>query len=251
MRYENVRDLSNKKFRRNVGIKRETFEKMLEILRVAYAKKHKKRGRKPKLSLEDQLLAALEYWREYRTYARIALDFGIDESNMYRKILWIEDVLIKDGMFSLPGKKELLKNYMEYKIIAIDSTETPIERLKKNITSGKKQRHTLKTQVVSDKKTKRIICTAFRTGKTHDFSLFKKSKLPINHDIQANLDSGYQGVYNFHKNSKIPKKKTKLHLLTKQDKANNHKTSKQRIFIENVIGAVKIVIKSSPLESRV
>ena len=41
---------------------------------------------------------------------RIALDFGIDESNMYRGILWIEDVLIKDETFSLPGKKELLKN---------------------------------------------------------------------------------------------------------------------------------------------
>lgn len=115
-----------------MGIKRETFEKMLEILRVAYDKKHKRRGRKPKLSLEDQLLAALEYWREYRTYARIALDFGIDESNMYRGILWIEDVLIKDGTFSLPGKKELLRNDVKYEIIAIDATETPIERPKKN-----------------------------------------------------------------------------------------------------------------------
>ena len=49
-----------------------------------------------------------------------------------RGILWIENVLIKDGTFSLPGKKELLKNYMEYKIIAIDAAETSIERPKKN-----------------------------------------------------------------------------------------------------------------------
>ena len=105
--------------------------------------------------------------------------------------------------------------------------------------SGKKRRHTLKTQIVADKKTKIIICTAFSTGKTHDFNLFKRSKLPINRNIKAKLDSGYQGIYNFHKNSKIPKKKTKLHPLTKEDKANNHKISKQRIFIENIIGAVK------------
>ena len=105
MKYENAKNLSDREFKRNVGIKRETFERMLKIISVAYAKKHERRGRKPKLSLEDQLLAALEYWREYRTYARIALDFGIDESNMYRGILWIEDVLIKDGTFSLPGKK--------------------------------------------------------------------------------------------------------------------------------------------------
>ena len=56
MRYDNMRNLSNRKFRRNAGIKRETFEKMLKILGVAYDKKHKRRGRKPKLSLEDQLL---------------------------------------------------------------------------------------------------------------------------------------------------------------------------------------------------
>ena len=132
MKYENAKNLSDREFRRNVGIKRETFERMLKIISVAYAKKHERRGRKPKLSLEDQLLAALEYWREYRTYARIALDFGIDESNMYRGILWIEDVLIKDGTFSLPGKKELLKDEMKYEIIAIDATETTIERPKKN-----------------------------------------------------------------------------------------------------------------------
>jgi hypothetical protein len=28
--------------------------------------------------------------------------------------LWIENVLIKDGTFSLPGKKELLKNEMKW-----------------------------------------------------------------------------------------------------------------------------------------
>ena len=79
--------------------------------------------------------------REYRTYARIALDFGIDESNMYRGILWIEDVLIKDGTFSLPGKKELLKDEMKYEIIAIDATEKTKKKKKKkkkNIPLGRK-----------------------------------------------------------------------------------------------------------------
>ena len=39
---------------------------------------------------------------------------------------------IKDGTFSLPGKKELLKSDAEYEMILIDSTETPIERPQKN-----------------------------------------------------------------------------------------------------------------------
>jgi len=140
MRYENVKKLSNEKFRRNVGIKRKTFEKMIEILKLEYAKKHQKRGRNLKLSLEDSLLATVEYWREYRTYARIALDFEIDESNIYRLIKWVEDVLIKDGTFNLPGKRELMKSDIEYEVIAVDATESPIERPKKNKNSTTQER---------------------------------------------------------------------------------------------------------------
>jgi len=38
---------------------------MVEILQEAYAQKHLRRGRTPKLSIEDLLLATLEYLREY------------------------------------------------------------------------------------------------------------------------------------------------------------------------------------------
>lgn len=51
---------------------------------------------------------------------------------IYRAIKWVEDVLIKDGTFSLPGRKELLKSDAEYEVILIDATETPIERPQKN-----------------------------------------------------------------------------------------------------------------------
>ena len=132
MKYEIIKEYDEKQFRRITGIKRATFNQMIEILKKSYAEKHKRRGRKPKLSIENQLLAALEYWREYRTYAHIAASYGIAESNIYRSIKWIENVLIKDGTFSLPGKKELLKSDAEYEIILIDATETPIERPQKN-----------------------------------------------------------------------------------------------------------------------
>lgn len=132
MKYEMIKEYNEQQFRRIIGVKRATFNKMIEILKKSYAEKHRRRGRKPKLSIENQLLAALEYWREYRTYAHIAASYGIAESNIYRSIEWIEEVLIKDGTFSLPGKKELLKSDAEYEIILIDATETPIERPQKN-----------------------------------------------------------------------------------------------------------------------
>ena len=132
MKYEMIKEYNEQQFRRITGVKRATFNKMIEILKKSYAEKHRRRGRKPKLSIENQLLAALEYWREYLTYAHIAASYGIAESNIYRSIKWIEEVLIKDGTFSLPGKKELLKSDAEYEIILIDATETPIERPQKN-----------------------------------------------------------------------------------------------------------------------
>ena len=132
MKYEKINEYDENKFRRITGVKRATFEKMVEILKKSYAEKHKRRGRKPKLSIENQLLAALEYWREYRTYAHIAASYGIAESNIYRSIKWIENTLIKDGTFSLPGKKELLKSATDYEVVLIDATETPVERPQKN-----------------------------------------------------------------------------------------------------------------------
>ena len=132
MKYEKINEYDENKFRRITGVKRATFEKMVEILKKSQAEKHKRRGRKPKLSIENQLLAALEYWREYRTYAHIAASYGIAESNIYRSIKWIENTLIKDGTFSLPGKKELLKSDTDYEVVLIDATETPVERPQKN-----------------------------------------------------------------------------------------------------------------------
>ena len=132
MKYENIKEYDEKQFRRITGVKRATFEKIVEILKKSYAEKHRRRGRKPKLSIENQLLAALEYWREYRTYAHIAASYGIAESNIYRNIKWIEETLIKDGTFSLQGKKELLRSDVTYEVILIDATETPVERPKKN-----------------------------------------------------------------------------------------------------------------------
>jgi len=61
MKYEKIAGYSDTHFRRITGVKRETFQKMVEILREAYAQKHRRRGRTPKLSVEDLLLAALEY----------------------------------------------------------------------------------------------------------------------------------------------------------------------------------------------
>ena len=86
MKYEKIAWYTEENFRRITGVKKETFKKMVEIVRKSYEEKHKKKGRRLKLSIEDMILATLEYLREYRTYAHIAASYGIAESNMYRGI---------------------------------------------------------------------------------------------------------------------------------------------------------------------
>lgn len=132
MKYESIKGLENEKFRRLTGVKRTTFKKMLAILSEADIKKHAKGGRKPKLALEDRLLMALEYIREYRTYFHVSQSYGVSESTCYETIKWIENTLIKHPDFALPGRKALLKSDMEYELVLIDATETPIERPKKD-----------------------------------------------------------------------------------------------------------------------
>ena len=130
MKYEKMKKYKESQFRRITGVKRETFEKMGEILSKAEKMRRSKGGPKPSLSIENMLLATLEYLREYRSYAHIAVDYDLSESQIFRIIKWVEDVLIKDGTFSLPGKKALLTGEIDIELK--DVTECAIERPKKN-----------------------------------------------------------------------------------------------------------------------
>ena len=76
--------------------------------------------------------STLEYLREYRTYFHISQSYGVSESSSYKTIKWIENTLIKCPVFSLPGRKALLKSDVFYEVVLIDATETPIERPKKD-----------------------------------------------------------------------------------------------------------------------
>lgn len=137
-KFDKIKTLSPEKFRRLTGIKRTTFDSMVAILQDAVNKRYKSSGRRGLLSLEDKLLMTLEYLREYRTYFHLSQSYGLSESACYRACRWVEDTLIKSGAFSLPGKKALVKSDMEYEVVLIDATESPIERPKKRVRAKKK-----------------------------------------------------------------------------------------------------------------
>ena len=136
MKFEQLKQMSDEKFRRITGVKRVTFNKMVEVLQIFFEEQKRAAkfpgGRPPKLSVENRMLMTLEYLREYRTYAHIGISYGLSETRTFENIRLIENVLIKSKEFTLPGKKALLKSDVEYEIILIDATESPIERPKKN-----------------------------------------------------------------------------------------------------------------------
>ena len=117
----------------------------------------------------------------------------------------------------------------------VDVTEHPIELPKKKQHrhySGKKKRHTQKTQV--------ILATAFAQGSQHGFALFKDSLCHLAQQICCVADTGYLGIHHLHENSQIPAKRSKLDPLTKEQKASNRKLSHERILVENIIRRLKI-----------
>ena len=135
-KYSQVQKLAAEDFRRLTGVQPTTFAAMLAVLEEVEAKRRSefrhRGGRKPVLQVPDKLLLALEYLREYRTQFHTGQSYGVSESVANGIIGWVENSLIKSGLFSLPGKKALLKSDAEWTIVVADATETAIERPKKN-----------------------------------------------------------------------------------------------------------------------
>jgi hypothetical protein len=90
-------------------------------------------------------------------------------------------------------------------------------------------------------KTGKILSAAFCAGRKHDFQLFKESGIELPPHVLLLADAGYQGMVAIHHpNSQTPVKKTKLHLLDKEQKASNRALSQKRIVIEHIFRKLKV-----------
>ncbi|GHU37714.1 hypothetical protein FACS1894193_05950 [Bacilli bacterium] len=92
----------------------------------------------------------------------------------------------------------------------------------------------MKTQVLLDLTTHRVVSFAFAEGHCHDFKLFKESiGATLPEEFFVVVDLGYQGILNFHENTFIPAKRSKKHELTEEEKALNREISKIRMEIQH------------------
>ena len=134
MFWKDVQQISEDQFRRLTGVKRATFEKMVKVLEQSKLarRKHISRGRPSRLCVEDQVLMMLMYYREYRPFLHIGLNYGISEVQCWRIVTRVESALIHSRAFRLPGRKQLHQSEMQWQAVVVDVSEHPIERPKKS-----------------------------------------------------------------------------------------------------------------------
>ncbi len=94
--------------------------------------------------------------------------------------------------------------------------------------------------MIGDKRTGRVIATAFCCGKTNDYALFKNSRTVVNCSIRSLADSGYQGLEKRQQNSQTPTKRSMHHPLTPEEKACNRAIARERIVCEHIIRRLKV-----------
>lgn len=199
---------------------------------------YRRPGRHFKLGLEEMVLIVLLYYRSYITHLFIGFLFGLDDSRICRLMRKIEPVLAQ--VVALPQERHLSQREIESLIM--DATEQPIERPQtgqKAYYSGKRKKHTLKTEIRMTEESRIIHVSPSQPGAIHDFSLYKQGpSLPK--ESRVYVDSGYQGLDKLHPQTELPYKALKNKPLNKQEKEYNRGLSRLRVRVEHVLAQMKV-----------
>lgn len=242
-RFSAFRLCRNASFRRLTGVSVTTFDQMRQQLQrpwEAAQKCKRKSGRPWEIGgLEDHLLVLLIYYRCYVTQEFIGFLYGVDRSVICRAIQRVEKPA--RSLFGLERAPCLSKD--EAETLIIDCTEQPIYRpgddaIQTAHYSGKKKRHTLKTEYIVTEHGRIISASPSYPGSHHDLTLRREGpKLPANARVYA--DSAYQGYDKEHPNIDYPFKKSKGGALSEDEKEYNRALSGFRVRVEHKIGEIK------------
>ena len=246
-------------FRQLTGITPTAFDHLLAELTPRYEQAEARRkdrpgrrrkpgaGRKHTLSLADRLLMLLISYRTYTTHAFLGFLFGLDDSAVGRNINPLQPLLA--GIFRIPERRVELTEE-EIRELFFDATERPTRRPKRGqraYYSGKKKRHTIKTQVVVVRRRKKpgpgvkpqrvriaAVSAAF-PGKTHDKKVYDTTRVVGPPGVRRTGDTAYVGT-----ELETPTKRPPGGELSARQKAGNRRVSRRRIVAEHGIGKMKV-----------
>lgn len=254
-------------FRRLTTLSLEEFEILRQKLEPEWKESERKRlevrkNRKHKVgqgrpyelgNFRNLLFVTLIYLRTHASIELLSFIMRVDKDAVRRPVTrilpLIQDRFIPTTLLSKRKKRintldELLEHFPELEDVIFDGSEFPIPRPKrrqKQSYSGKKKRHTKKSQIALDKKTKLIIgLSPPHRGKIHDKKQLEKTgwDAALPDTIGRWGDLGYCGMKGEH--WRLPHKKPKGGLLTRWQKTLNKRFAKERIVVEHGIRGIKI-----------
>jgi hypothetical protein len=232
---------------------------------AAYTKRgFRVRQRKPgaghpfSLDLRDRLLMTLFWLRVYPTYEVLGWFFGLDKSNAWHNVQDVLATLEQMACFPLempdrqrqpqasPG--EVFAAFPQVRLV-VDATEQSFHRLagwdnQKPFYSGKKKRHTIKTQIICTPSGRVGAVGPSVPGSVHDITLLRKSgqldKLSPEEGMMG--DKAYVGLPEGRPQLQIvlPHKAAPGVPLTEDQKFFNRRVSSCRVVVENLLARLKV-----------
>src|SRR5215212_7765657 len=179
-------------------------QQRLSSKRQAVRERNAGAGRRFKLNVKNRFLMLLVYYRLYITYTLAGFLFNLDQSNICRDIQKIESLArqclpIPQKIYNITKRlntSEEVEKYFPGFLSFIDCTEQQIPRpidnkRKKEYYSGKKKRHTIKTQLMVNNQGIIIHKTDHKKGHRHDYNIYKKNHAVIPKEVVNVFDLGY------------------------------------------------------------
>jgi hypothetical protein len=216
-----------------------------------------------KLSLTDRSLMLLVYYHMYPSSTLLGYLFCLSQTSVLKAIRKLEPLVSE--VLPLPKKEqdkvrrlqtvdEVEAMFPGFKAF-LDATEQEIprphgKRKRKTHYSGKRKKHTVKTQLTVNKEGLIVHKTGHVKGSMHDYTLYKHSHPHLPDNVRLDLDLGYLGItVDFpklycalpikKKNPGRGKRGVKAQELSAKQKAFNKALAKERVVVEHTNSRVK------------
>ena len=231
-----------------------------ELARLTRPNRKRAIGGGPGFDLDprNQILLTVIWLRLYPIHEVLAYLVGVSDTTVGRVIGRVLPLLEASGQDTMrlpdPGRKwrrsldALLSDTPELAVV-IDTFEQPVQRpqdrkLADTYYSGKKKRHTLKSQVAVDEETGQVVdVPESARGPAADIKLLDESKLleRLPEGVGAMGDLAYVGIEKLHPQGlgADPRRKPRGKERPAEDVCYNRAFSKRRIVVEHTIGRMR------------
>jgi hypothetical protein len=245
------------------GLNPPEFEELLKSFDVAWQEyiqqeyKDKPRarryggGRRAQLaSSADKLLFILVYFRLYPTQVVQGFLFEMGQTQAWEWVHKLSRILNQALGYEKqlperePARLETVLRQCPSLEFMIDGTERPMNRpqdpqQQQDYYSGKKKRHSVKNNVITERGGKVVFVSDTYCGSVHDKAICDGEEYQFPEGSTLWQDTGFQGFAPPGVRLRQPKKKPRNQPLSDADKQGNQEISSERVEIEHQIGGIK------------